>query len=35
MQRYRRENSIVAYLLKARTAEAEKQLLLGNVRTQQ
>jgi hypothetical protein len=27
--------SIAAYLLKARTAEPEKQQLLGNVRTQQ
>jgi hypothetical protein len=28
-------NDIVAYLLKARNVEAEKQPLLGNARTQQ
>jgi hypothetical protein len=32
---HRREDDIVAYLLKARTVEAEKQPLLGNARKQQ
>jgi hypothetical protein len=29
------EKYIVAYLLKARTVEPEKQMLIGNIRTQQ